>query len=100
MKWNFFTRSPFDTPTPEGYIRGFIDGLFEHNGKFYWLDWKSDRLNRYTSESIRTHVTAHYQLQAHLYNLALLKLLRITNARDFETKFGGLIYVYLRGLQR
>ncbi|MGB0647080.1 MAG: hypothetical protein ACPGQS_07885, partial [Bradymonadia bacterium] len=40
----------------------------------------------------------HYGIQAQLYTLALEKLLRIANQTEYESKMGGLIYVYLRGI--
>ncbi len=95
----FLYPAPSSNPSPEGYIRGFIDGLFEFEGKYYWLDWKSDRLTDYSPQSLRSHVEVHYGIQAQLYTLALERLLRIENETQYDALMGGLIYVYLRGIQ-
>ena len=95
----FLYPAPSKSTQAPGYIRGFIDGLFEHEGKFYWLDWKSDRLENYSQSALEQHVTLHYGIQAQLYTLALEKLLRLTNQAEYESKMGGLIYVYLRGIR-
>ena len=83
----------------KGFVRGFIDGLFMYDGKYYWLDWKSDRLDDYQQRSIRAHVQSHYGIQAQLYTLALTRLLRIEDKHDYDQRVGGLLYVYLRGVE-
>ena len=95
----FLYPAPSVTSVPEGYIRGFIDGLFQFEGKYYWLDWKSDRLLDYSQSSLGTHVETHYGIQAQLYTLALERLLRIENETHYNALMGGLIYVYLRGVR-
>ncbi|MEO1368246.1 MAG: 3'-5' exonuclease, partial [Acidobacteriota bacterium] len=56
----------------EGFLTGFIDLVFEHGGRWFVLDWKSnhlgDRVEDYGEEAM-THamVDHHYFLQAHLY---------------------------------
>ena len=89
---------PSGVDADRGYIRGFIDALFVHNGKYYWLDWKSDRLEDYQQNAISAHVQTHYGIQAQLYTLALTRLLRIQSQTDYDTRVGGLMYVYLRGV--
>ena len=37
-------------------------------------------------------------MQAQLYTLAALRLLGITDAEDFEQRFGGVLYCFLRGM--
>ena len=59
----FLYPAPSDSNETPGYIRGFIDGLFEHEGKFYWLDWKSDRLEDYSQSALERHVNLHYGIQ-------------------------------------
>jgi exodeoxyribonuclease V beta subunit len=45
------------------------------------------------------HVEVHYALQAKLYSLALVKALEIRSEPAYEQRFGGLVYVFLRGLK-
>ncbi len=77
-----------------GFLRGVIDLLFEHEGKLYLVDWKTDRLPSYDEATLRAHVDASYLVQVRLYALALA---RMTNGDP--TRFGGLLYSFLRGLR-
>ncbi len=81
-----------------GLIKGFIDFTFQHEDKLYWLDWKSDVMTNYGPETLAAHVDQHYDLQAWLYTLSLVRLLGITNESVYEARFGGFLYVFLRGL--
>ena len=78
-------------------VRGAIDLVFEHAGRVYWLDWKSDALPDFSPEAVAAHVEAEYALQAELYSLALSKMLGIASAAEHEARFGGLVYFFLRG---
>jgi len=90
----------------EGFLRGFIDLLFRHEDRYYIVDWKSNWLgNRpedYDSagveEAMRQH---HYALQAHLYVFAADRFLaaRLPDY-DYERHFGGVVYLFLRGVAR
>ncbi|MFT3927961.1 MAG: exodeoxyribonuclease V subunit beta [Myxococcales bacterium] len=87
-----------------GFLRGFIDMVFEYQGRFYVVDYKSNRLgpraSDYGQESM-LHAMAqhHYFLQYHLYCLALHRhlALRVADYR-YETHFGGVYYLFLRGM--
>jgi exodeoxyribonuclease V beta subunit len=89
-----------------GFLRGFIDLVCEHNGRFYLVDWKSNRLGAgiedYAGEGLGRAMRAHrYDLQIQLYSLALHQLLRQrVPAYDYERHFGGAIYIFLRGVSR
>lgn len=83
-----------------GYVKGYIDLVVEHGGALYFADWKGDVLDSYEPRALARHVTDQYGLQAMLYVLALVKALRIRDAADYEARFGGLVYVFLRGLRR
>ncbi|MFO7708962.1 MAG: exodeoxyribonuclease V subunit beta [Desulfobacterales bacterium] len=90
----------------QGFLRGFIDLVCEHRGRYYLLDWKSNRLGPgfedYRRDRLNRAMQAHrYDLQISLYSLALHQLLRqrmtgYVYARDF----GGAVYVFLRGVNR
>jgi len=79
-----------------GVIRGVVDLVFEHDGRTYFLDWKSDRLADARPAAIREHVDRNYALQAKLYTLGIVRLLRLTGEADYEARFGGLVYAFLR----
>jgi exodeoxyribonuclease V beta subunit len=81
-----------------GYVKGFVDIVFEHNGLTYYADWKSDSLPKWDATALNAHVERNYKLQAQLYALALIKMAEIKNERAYARRFGGLLYVFLRGV--
>jgi exodeoxyribonuclease V beta subunit len=81
-----------------GFIRGVLDVLFEHDGKVYFGDWKSDALPDYGPAALRAQVAANYDLQIQIYSVALFRLLGLRDQADCDRRFGGLVYVFLRGL--
>ncbi|MFK0570494.1 exodeoxyribonuclease V subunit beta [Endozoicomonas sp.] len=89
----------------KGMLKGFIDLTFEHQGRWYVLDYKSNWLGSKASDYDREAMTAvmvehRYDLQYQLYSLALHRLLRQRlPGYDFEQHFGGVIYLFLRGVQ-
>ena len=80
-----------------GYVRGSLDLAFEHRGLTYFADWKSDSLASYAPDSLARHVSLHYEEQARLYTLAVVRLLGVRSRGDHEARFGGLLYCFLRG---
>lgn len=93
-----------DIPELSGMMHGFIDLIFEHDGKYYVADYKSTHLGDsyadYHSEKLNENNQHHlYDLQYLLYSLALHKYLQqqVVNY-SFETHFGGVFYLYLRGM--
>jgi len=82
-----------------GFLSGFVDLLFEHEGLTYFLVWKSDSLPRWTPEALAAHVARNYSLQAKLYALALVKMLGIHDEAGYERSFGGFLYCFLRGMR-
>jgi exodeoxyribonuclease V beta subunit len=90
----------------EGVMNGKIDLFFEHQGKYYVLDWKSnylgDSLEDYSSDSLALAMNENnYHLQYLIYSLATKKYLesRLPDF-DYETQFGGVIYLFVRGLRK
>jgi len=81
----------------EGYVKGYIDYLFEHEGRLYFADWKSDGLRSWGRSFLEAHVHNSYPRQLQLYSLALVRMLGVTDEAAFEEKFGGIVYVFLRG---
>jgi len=80
-----------------GYVVGVIDLLFQHNGRVFFGDWKSDLLERYDPDSLAAHVQGHYGVQARLYSLAMIKLLAVRGPEDYD-RFGGFVYFFVRAM--
>ncbi|WP_082987904.1 exodeoxyribonuclease V subunit beta [Bordetella bronchialis] len=86
-----------------GMLKGFIDLVFEHQGRYYVLDYKSNRLgdddSAYTQAAMRQAMLGHrYELQYALYLFALHRLLRSRLPDyDYDRHVGGAAYVFLRG---
>ena len=92
---------PAEAGGPErGYVKGFVDFIFEHEGRSYFGDWKTDRLPGWDAATVAAHVEANYALQERLYSLALVRMLGIADAATYEARFGGTLYVFVRGLRR
>lgn len=90
--------------TVQGMLKGFIDLVFEHQGKYYVLDWKSNHLGddvtSYHGEALKSAMADHrYDLQYQIYALALHRFLRSRLANyQYDHHFGGVYYLFLRGM--
>ena len=88
----------------QGFLRGFVDLIVERNGRWYVLDYKSNHLGdapeHYTSDRIRSSMFEHhYPLQYLLYVVALHRHLgRTLPDYSYESHFGGVFYLFLRGM--
>jgi exodeoxyribonuclease V beta subunit len=87
-----------------GFLRGFIDLVFEHDGRFFIADYKSNHLGprpedyriERISEAMGRH---HYHLQYLLYAVAVHRYLRSRlPGYDFDRDFGGVAYLFVRGM--
>jgi exodeoxyribonuclease V beta subunit len=87
-----------------GFLKGFIDLVFRFEGRFYIVDWKSNwlghRVEDYGPAAMRAEMARKfYALQAHLYVVALHEYLRLRlPGYRYDEHFGGVRYVFLRGL--
>jgi exodeoxyribonuclease V beta subunit len=88
-----------------GMLMGFADLVFEHQGCYWVLDYKSNYLGAddaaYTSQALDAAMAQHrYEVQAALYMLALHRLLRarLGDAYDPAQQLGGAVYFFLRGI--
>ncbi len=81
-----------------GFLKGFIDVVFEHEGKVYVADWKTDRLRSYDMASMDARVRQLYPQQINVYSFALARMLGLRSPADFARRFGGVLYVFVRGL--
>jgi exodeoxyribonuclease V beta subunit len=96
---------PLEVETFQGMVTGVIDLVLEHAGRFYIADYKSNflggRLADYRREQLAAAVyERRYDLQYLLYTLALHRYLRRRLADyDYERHFGGVYYLFLRGMR-
>ena len=86
-----------------GFMKGVIDLFFLHEEKYYFIDWKSNWLGNSTDDylpyALKDNMTEHdYYLQADIYSEAIKRFLNIVDARHFRESFGGIFYIFLRGL--
>jgi len=82
------------------YLNGFIDLLFRYKNKYFILDWKTNCLENYDKDSIKKEMNKeNYYLQMQIYLITVVKWLekKIKNF-DFQKNFGGVIYLFLRGI--
>ncbi|MDX9873563.1 MAG: exodeoxyribonuclease V subunit beta [Spongiibacteraceae bacterium] len=88
----------------QGMLKGFIDLIFEHDGRYYVIDYKSNWLgpdtDSYTTDAMNHAILEHrYELQYALYSVALHRLLRSRlPGYQPERHLGGVFYLFLRGL--
>ncbi|MCC2637554.1 MAG: exodeoxyribonuclease subunit beta [Moraxellaceae bacterium] len=93
-----------DFPSLQGYLKGFIDLIYRHQGRYYILDYKTNWLG--PDDSAYSHgrmeeamAGSHYYLQYWLYVLALHRHLTVVKADyDYERDIGGVRYLFLRGI--
>mgnify|MGYP002629551150 CR=1 FL=1 len=88
-----------------GVVTGVIDLIFEHQGRFYIADYKSNylggSLSDYASDKMqRAVLDRRYDLQYLLYGVALQRYLRQRlPAYSYQQHFGGVYYLFLRGMR-
>ena len=86
-----------------GMFKGFIDLTFEHDGRYYVADYKSNWLGvddtAYTGQAMEQSILDNrYDLQYVLYLLALHRQLKARLADyDYDRHVGGALYLFLRG---
>ncbi len=88
----------------EGMLTGQIDLVFEHDGRYYLADYKSNHLGNRASDyrypQLLSAMHHHlYDLQYLIYTLALHRYLA-TRLPGYQYKrhFGGVFYLFLRGM--
>lgn len=88
-----------------GLMRGFIDLVFRHRGRYYLVDYKSNLLGRqaaaYGREGMAAAIREHrYDLQYLIYTLALHRfLVARLPGYDYGRDFGGVFYLFVRGMR-
>lgn len=102
----------FSYPVPQlvfdsmnAFLNGFIDLVFEHESRFYVLDWKSNALGLkkedYGPASLATAMAEHgYHWQYLLYTVALHRFLSLRLPDyDYDRHMGGALYLFIRGVR-
>ena len=87
-----------------GFLVGSMDVVLRHHGRAWFLDWKSDVVVHatqpecldFSAERLSAWVHDEYALQLEIYTVALLRFLGIVDEADYEARFGGVLYVFLR----
>ena len=89
-----------------GMLMGFADLVFQHGGRYWVLDYKSNHLGMsdgdYSEDALEQAMAAHrYDVQAALYLLALHRLLQVRLGESYKPAkhLGGAIYFFLRGIE-
>ena len=88
----------------QGMVRGSIDLVFRHNGKYYLVDYKSNFLGStladYNQDALKKEMLhSHYDWQYLIYTLALHRYLQsVVPHYDYARDFGGVFYLFLRGM--
>ncbi|RDZ26633.1 exodeoxyribonuclease V subunit beta [Lysobacter silvisoli] len=85
----------------DGLMTGKIDLVYTHEQRYYLLDYKTNRLPSYDPATVaRAMDDSEYTLQALIYTLALHRWLRFRLGADYdyERHFGGVRYLFCRGL--
>jgi len=98
-QWNRLHFSPV-----HGFMKGYVDMVFAHDGRYYLVDWKSNHLGNNLDDYRPQHLAnamadAFYHLQYHLYVVALDQWLRRrVSGYRYDLHFGGVYYIFLRGI--
>lgn len=89
-----------------GLMHGYIDLVFEHRGRWYVADWKTNWLGptpqHYAGDALQHAMRHHaYDLQYWVYTVALHRHLqqKLGAAYDYERHVGGVYYFFLRGMR-
>ncbi|MFC4527626.1 exodeoxyribonuclease V subunit beta [Dyella halodurans] len=97
-------RTPLLPERINGLLKGFIDLVVEQQGRYYVIDYKSNKLGNdagaYTPAAMRESILRErYDLQYAIYTLALHRQLRARlPGYDYDRHMGGVAYLYLRGI--
>ena len=84
----------------QGMLTGSMDLVLQHDGRYWVVDYKSNKLPRYDSATLQDAVLhKRYDVQYVLYTLALHRLLKVRlPGYDYAEHMGGAVYMFLRGI--
>ncbi len=87
-----------------GMLRGFMDLVIHHQGRYWVLDYKSNALGSgdadYHGAALAQAMASHrYDVQACLYLLALHRLLKMRLGEHYDParQLGGAVFYFVRG---
>jgi exodeoxyribonuclease V beta subunit len=87
-----------------GFMRGFIDLVFEDGGRYWIVDYKSTWLGSSVEDYAAGRLPPvmareSYWLQYLIYTMVLHRLLRLRlPGYDYDSHVGGVFYLFLRGM--
>ena len=88
------TEMEFLYSTKDGWMKGYIDLCFQHEGRLYAVDWKTNLLENTDDSTILQLMQSHdYLLQGQIYTQALQKHL----LHYSKITFGKVFFIFLRG---
>jgi exodeoxyribonuclease V beta subunit len=84
----------------QGMLTGSMDLVLQHDGRYWVVDYKSNKLPSYDSATLQDAVLhKRYEVQYVLYTLALHRLLKVRlPGYDYTQHMGGAVYMFLRGI--
>ena len=84
----------------QGMLTGSMDLVLQHDGRYWVVDYKSNKLPSYDSATLQDAVLhKRYEVQYVLYTLALHRLLKVRlPGYDYAQHMGGAVYMFLRGI--
>jgi exodeoxyribonuclease V beta subunit len=84
----------------QGMLTGSMDLVLQHDGRYWVVDYKSNKLPSYDPNTLQDAVLhKRYEVQYVLYTLALHRLLKVRlPGYDFAQHMGGAVYMFLRGI--
>jgi exodeoxyribonuclease V beta subunit len=84
----------------QGMLTGSMDLVLQHDGRYWVVDYKSNKLPSYDPFTLQDAVLhKRYEVQYVLYTLALHRLLKVRlPAYDYAQHMGGAVYLFLRGI--
>jgi exodeoxyribonuclease V beta subunit len=105
-RWQNYARTlaHLDPGRLSGFVKGFIDLVIRHRGRYFLIDYKSnylgDTYGEYDLPALTRAMTDHhYVLQYHIYTIALHQYLKLRlKSYDYEQDFGGVLYLFIRGM--
>ena len=84
----------------QGMLTGSMDLVLQHDGRYWVVDYKSNKLPNYDPFTLQDAVLhKRYEVQYVLYTLALHRLLKVRLPDyDYAQHMGGAVYMFLRGI--
>ncbi|MBL6735386.1 MAG: exodeoxyribonuclease V subunit beta, partial [Shewanellaceae bacterium] len=103
--YNYTSTPALNFDTLQGMLKGFVDLVFEWEGRYYIADYKSNFLGiheqDYSADKLQQAINEHrYDVQYLLYTVALHLMLQLAiSDYQYETHFGGCYYLFIRAMQ-